>query len=226
MQVLPALQMPVGSGLPSPTLTNPDMILPFTPSSEETSPSTPRRQRQKSLSHQVEEHPIGERLARSASMENRGRIKPTGQKSLSPFRNGVLSGRGAPTRVRSNSERGGDGRIRFENSRLSYRPLGDAPVSSSPTVPDEHNRAVEKRYIESPEQDDDDLVHNTYKTPSILEEDENDPKSHAAMTQRAEEILANAKKRLMVSIPAFESPHCWLKRCRIWRATSIARAVQ
>lgn len=135
-------------------------------------------------------------------MENRGRAKPTGQKSLSPFRNGVLSGRGGPARVRSNSERGGDGRIRFENSRLSYRPLGDAPIASSPTLHDEYSRTAEKRYTESPEQDDNDLVHNTYKTPSILEEDENDPTSHAAMTQRAEEILANAKKRLMVCLPA------------------------
>lgn len=33
----------------------------------------------------------------------------------------------------------------------------------------------------------------------ILDEDENDPNSHAAMSKRAEQILANAKKRLLVS---------------------------
>ena len=34
---------------------------------------------------------------------------------------------------------------------------------------------------------------------AVLEEDENDPTSHAALSLRAEEILANAKKRLTVS---------------------------
>lgn len=34
---------------------------------------------------------------------------------------------------------------------------------------------------------------------AILEEDEDDPQSHAAMSKRAEQILANAKKRLLVS---------------------------
>ncbi|KAK0512891.1 hypothetical protein JMJ35_004908 [Cladonia borealis] len=38
--------------------------------------------------------------------------------------------------------------------------------------------------------------HGDRNTPSILEEDGNDPYSHAAMTERAEEILVNAKKRL------------------------------
>lgn len=36
---------------------------------------------------------------------------------------------------------------------------------------------------------------------TVLDEDENDPNSHAAMSKRAEQILANAKKRLLVSIP-------------------------
>lgn len=35
---------------------------------------------------------------------------------------------------------------------------------------------------------------------SILDEDENDPSSHAAMSKRAEQILANAKKRLLVRL--------------------------
>lgn len=34
----------------------------------------------------------------------------------------------------------------------------------------------------------------------ILDEDENDPTSHAAMSKRAENILANAKKRLLVRL--------------------------
>lgn len=35
---------------------------------------------------------------------------------------------------------------------------------------------------------------------AILDEDEDDPSSHAAMSRRAEHILANAKKRLLVSV--------------------------
>lgn len=35
---------------------------------------------------------------------------------------------------------------------------------------------------------------------SILDEDENDPASHAAMSKKAEQILANAKKRLLVGL--------------------------
>lgn len=35
---------------------------------------------------------------------------------------------------------------------------------------------------------------------SILNEDENDPASHAAMSKKAEQILANAKKRLLVRL--------------------------
>ena len=38
---------------------------------------------------------------------------------------------------------------------------------------------------------------------AILEEDEDDPSSHAALSIRAEQILANAKKRLIVSLIAF-----------------------
>lgn len=41
--------------------------------------------------------------------------------------------------------------------------------------------------------------------PAIQDEDENDPNSHAAMSKRAEQILANAKKRLLVSAVMFQS---------------------
>lgn len=39
---------------------------------------------------------------------------------------------------------------------------------------------------------------------SIFDEDEDDPQSHAAMSKRAELILANAKERLLVSFLAFK----------------------
>ncbi|KAG8533262.1 uncharacterized protein KY384_002045 [Bacidia gigantensis] len=185
MQVLPATHMP--ARMPSPTLTNPDLILPFEHlSSEETS-------RVKMKDPQLPS-PIAddERYSRSGSIDHKPRLKPANQ-SLSPFRNGILAQNDAQV-MRSNSERG-HGRIKVENSRLSYRPNGGSPTTSSPTAQANVNDLRMDRFSESPEEDDHPL-HNTYKTPSILDEDEEDPESHAAMTRRAEEILANAKKRL------------------------------
>ena len=183
---------------PSPTLTNPDMILPYGhSSSSESSPETPRHHQQfenfASVSPNIDARPTRS----DPSPEARRRLKPAGQ-SLSPFRNGVLSRPGGPTRAKSVTERekAGDGRIRFENSRLSYKPGPDKPVGSSPTLRDDfsQNRVI---IIEDDLQSDF-APDNTYQTPSILEEDEDNPNSHTAMSKRAEEILANAKKRLTV----------------------------
>lgn len=75
---------------------------------------------------------------------------------------------------------------------------------------------VEVSYLEVSRHEADDLVsldslqgtHSGVSTPdeneprlrSILDEDENDPASHAAMSKKAEQILANAKKRLLVRL--------------------------
>ncbi len=207
----PRTTMP--SGLPpSPTLTNPDMILPYQPtsshrwqtsSSSESSPETPRQHFENFSSTSVNES----RPARSDGPGTKKRLKPAGQ-SLSPFRNGVLSHPGGPTRARSVTERekGADGRIRFENSRLSYRPITENVIVSPPsrTKDSSTNRVI---IIEDDEQSEaptekDYVPNNTYKTPSILEEDEDNPNSHMAMSKRAEEILAIAKKRLTVKFPS------------------------
>ncbi len=115
----------------------------------------------------------------------------------SPFRNGVLRRHDGSTRLRSSSERG-DNRISVEKSWLSDQPDGEVPFASSPTLQEDPNRFGHRIYTEST-QGDYENGEGTYSTPAILEEDENDPYSHAAMTRRAEEILANAKKRLIVS---------------------------
>ena len=190
MQVLPATQMSMGMP-PSPTLTNPDMILPFdNHSSADSSPSTPRRPQQ------PPSPPMGEeRHARSGSSEHRNRLKNSGQ-SLSPFRNGLLSHGDGQARARSNSDRG---RIKFENSKLSYVPNGDGFKGAAPNLREQQSGSSLDRLTESPEEVED-PIQDMYRTPSVLDEDENDPDSHAAMTRRAEEILANAKKRLNVRI--------------------------
>lgn len=90
-----------------------------------------------------------------------------------------------------------------EKSWVSYQPNSDMPFASSPTLHDNSNGIEQRSYTDNVEEDDDliESRNTTYSTPAILEEDENDPYSHAAMTRRAEEILANAKKRLTVCYP-------------------------
>lgn len=117
--------------------------------------------------------------------------------NLSPFRHGVLSRLDDPTRATSNSERENE-KIKYEHALLSYRPNLDVPIASSPTLEDEHGRDAKSSKIKLSE-DEVSTASADYNSPAILEEDENDPYSHAAMTVRAEEILANAKKRLLVS---------------------------
>lgn len=97
---------------------------------------------------------------------------------------------------RSSSERG-DHRNAFEKNPLSQQG-GDVPFASSPTLYEDPSGFGRRIYTESTHGDYEN-GEGTYSTPAILEEDENDPYSHAAMTRRAEEILASAKKRLTVS---------------------------
>ena len=115
----------------------------------------------------------------------------------SPFRNGVLRRHDGSTRLRSSSEKGD----RREQSRFLYQSEEGAPLASSPTIQEQYNGLEQKSYAETASEDYDrvETRDSVYNTPAILEEDENDPRSHAAMTKRAEEILANAKKRLTVS---------------------------
>ena len=178
------------SGLPpSPTLTNPDMILPFD------LPQSPVGRDPASPITSGED----ERRARPNMKDPQSRIRHAKQ-NLSPFRNGVLATHDGSL-ARSNSDRQ-HGRIKFENSRLTFRPNGDAS-RHSPGSPLVDQSSPSSNAPPGSSEGDDEIgpAHSTYKTPSILDEDENDPESHAAMTMRAEEILANAKKRLNVSDP-------------------------
>jgi len=193
MHVLPHRQVPIG--LPSPTLTNPDMVLPHKSPSSESSPSTPRNL------PRLPSPPTAQRGHRRA--ESTLNEKPRAKNTMSPFRNGVLRRHDGSIRLKSSSERG-DRRMSNEQSRFSYQPNGDSPFASSPTLHGDFNGIEQWSYTDNVREDDD-LVESrntTYHTPSILEEDENNPYSHAAMTRRAEEILANAKKRLTVRSPS------------------------
>ena len=110
---------------------------------------------------------------------------------FSPFKNGILRRHDGSTKHRSGSEK--------DARRII--PKEDAPLPSSPTIQEDHETKEPNDHAEAAAPDSDlvETRNSTYSTPSILDEDEDDPHSHAAMTRRAEEILANAKKRLTVS---------------------------
>ena len=184
MHVLSTPQVP--SGLPSPTLTNPDMILPDS-SPSESSPSTPGQHQRLPSPPPLEGNGYG---PSTSAPDGTTRMKGA---MYSPFQNGVLRRHDGSTRLRSSSEKGSN-RMVFENNRLSYRQAIEVPFASSPTLEEDSRDRI---YTESIKGDFEN-GEGTYTTPAILEEDEDDPRSHAAMTRRAEEILANAKRRLTV----------------------------
>lgn len=107
---------------------------------------------------------------------------------FSPFRNGILRRRDGSTKQRSASE----------SDDRSTTPKEGAALPSSPTLQEDYTYQGQNGSKEAVAQDCDHVEtrDSIYTTPSILGEDEDDPYSHAAMTRRAEEILANAKKRL------------------------------
>lgn len=110
---------------------------------------------------------------------------------FSPFRNGLRRRHDGSSKRRSSSER--------DDRRTTFKE--EATLPSSPTLQEDHTNQSPNGYGEATAQDYDHVEtgDSAYSPPSILDEDEDDPYSHAAMTRRAEEILANAKKRLTVS---------------------------
>lgn len=138
---------------------------------------------------------------------------------FSPFKNGILRRHDESTKHRSGSEK--------DESRATLKE--GAAIPSSPILQEDHEFQRHNDFAEAAAQDSDQVEtrDSTYSPPSILDEDEDDPHSHAAMTRRAEEILANAKKRLTVS-PGDDWGSSWkrlLTQVRIWRATLVEHAV-
>ena len=111
---------------------------------------------------------------------------------FSPFKNGILRRLDDPITQPSGSD----------NADRTNTPKEEAALLSSPTFRENHENKpdIEPGEVAAQEGDHVETRDSTYSPPSILDEDENDPHSHAAMTRRAEEILANAKKRLTVSL--------------------------
>ena len=111
---------------------------------------------------------------------------------FSTFRNGLLRRHDGSAKQRSGTEK--DDRRTTSHEEI--------PLPSSPILQENHNIQSQNGETDATAQGYDHVEtrESTYSPPSILDEDEDDPHSHAAMTRRAEEILANAKKRLTVSL--------------------------
>ena len=111
---------------------------------------------------------------------------------------------------------------------MSTTPKEGAALPSSPTLQEDYTYQGQNGSKEAVAQDCDHVEtrDSIYTTPSILGEDEDDPYSHAAMTRRAEEILANAKKRLTVR-PGVDPSlgKRLLTQVRTWRAILVGHAV-
>ena len=71
-----------------------------------------------------------------------------------------------------------------ELSRFSYMAAEETPYASSPTLQEDRNKAGFNNYMDKAREDYGhvDIRDSIYNTPSILDEDENNPTSHAAMT--------------------------------------------
>lgn len=182
MQVLSTSH--ASAGLPSPTLTNPDMILPDSSASSSSSPVTLTK-------HQPAPSPpvVGAEDYGFSGLAPRVESK-TKTTMYGHSENDAPRRHNEPARSRSKSEK-----LRLRGSFESdHRQSLDVPVASSPTL----EGGLQERIYTASTEGDFDNGEGTYTTPGILEEDEDDPRSHAAMTRRAEEILANAKKRLTV----------------------------
>ena len=106
------------------------------------------------------------------------------------FRKGILHRQDGSTNHRLGSEK--------DERKTSPKEIVRA---SSPTLQEDNKDEGQSSSVEAAALDSDQVEtrDSRYSPPSILDEDEDDPHSHAAMTRRAEEILANAKKRLTVS---------------------------
>ena len=110
---------------------------------------------------------------------------------FSPFKNGLLRRYDGFTKQKLNLEK--------DDRRTT--PKEEVALQSSPIIQERHTSKGQIDNADTAAQNYDrvETSDSTYSPPSILDEDEDDPQSHAAMTRRAEEILANAKKRLTVS---------------------------
>ena len=222
IEIIPTTQPP--PQIPSPTLTNPDMILPA-PHGSPDSPTTPtQRQRPPSLSSIRFRAQSGERVSDNKTQDDTAsngarviRIRTKGRRSFGEHHSGDES--------RSEFRRGKLGKLRLNGASSSS---SSSPVDSSTSTPvgearaptsqpngtqwrkvmygADHDSNVQQGFdfnasTPASEMEDYDFPKTEAKHMDgvITTVERGDPYSHAQQSIRAEQILQNAKKRLMVS---------------------------
>lgn len=225
MALLSSQPVYLPNALPSPTLTNPDLILPYRSSSLSASSVTQRLPEQYSTRPRTEGH-------RAVANHEDRNIKESMQRLLG---NGVrLDRSGSEPAMPFMESRSRDWRVgdydfrRKSKERLFLTPsptpddqydLESLSDSIYPEINNGHwegfdgpaeevrghtyQSESQKSPYAKPTQRNESLapLNGSQEIRAILDEDEDDPQSHAAMSRRAENILANAKKRLLVSVP-------------------------
>ena len=210
MEVLSAPQLP--ARMPSPTLTNPDMILPDFPSQPSNSPRAPADS-PSTLSQWSDGRVNDESQMKFRNILSNGRrlkhknsekqlkevdVKPQDRHSDLSQKNGNSAIASSPLLHDEFSNKGTGNTLTPDISKENWDGFDDVSVISegvSPLVDSERGSylAMENGGLDGYK------FSERFRT-AIAEEDE-DPYSHAAMSVRAEQILANAKKRLTVTHP-------------------------
>ena len=195
---------------PSPALTNPDMILPFTPELRDSTPVptdllpliTPLdREANKEAMPSKDTTPKGTLVGDLHS--NTRPSLPGAWFTEEDIRRAKLDVNDNATSL-VQSETTAAAKQDFEEENNEYNEYGLGPYAT-----DLARRTAEEgggSYVKSTEdlretnEDSDSTMPfgRSNLARAVLEEDEDDPTSHAALSLRAEEILANAKKRLTV----------------------------
>lgn len=214
------------TGLHSPTLTNPDMILPYaSPSSAPPSPvsgaphdsSTQPRDSNSLGSGDDGEEAMRQSVQRLFSngigSQRNDSSTSTARKSDQDSNGSIIHGERTPTH-----HSGHDGLLLASSPTLrnDYKSSSDAgsddisndhwegfdgPIVGTVVV--SRHEADERVSLKGAQDSRTGVSTPDGNEPglrSMLDEDENDPASHAAMSKKAEQILANAKKRLLVRL--------------------------
>lgn len=237
MALLSSQPVSLPTALPSPTLTNPDMILPYRSSSLSASPVAQR---------------LPQQFFTSARLDSR--------QGATHHRNDSLEG--SMQKLFGNSGRLDHSRARVDH-KVRQKSRERLFLTPSPTPDDEpdytrvgdfhHPKIIDGHWqgFDGPSEDvvvqfhDNEPqrsvevkvaprkirpapVNGTQEIRAILDEDENDPHSHAAMSRRAENILANAKKRLLVRARPFLCVLPWVSpliKSRQWKIISAVLVI-
>lgn len=248
MALLSSQPVYLSTTMPSPTLTNPDLILPYRSSSLSASSVTRRL---------PQPYSTGARTERRRGVANcdDGNLQESMRKL---FGNGVRLDRSGSDPVMPYMQSQSRDWTRLGDHQVHQKSKERLFLTPSPTSDDDYDHSrigdfrhpkiinghwqgfdgpseetvlhkYEKQAQRNPEAKHSQRrkspppVNGSQEIRAILDEDEDDPHSHAAMSRRAEHILANAKKRLLVSVRPGPPrlPHDYpLTSSRRWKTTS------